>query len=318
MGTLTVLALVTVVFAGCVQPQIDQEQAPAALKSLQVYEYRYGLDDAFSPAVPHGWMVQVTNPTDDVVEFRYEMLHNVSAEHGPATDDGWMSASTPEQAPKRVRIKGGTSVAYLFQAQLPANATNVTYALQVLDADQNVVEQQVFQRELTPIESVVAVAPGHHVQTVTVGVFSNGTSFYTNIADLFEDEAFPHYTDDDEFDATPLPIYVFRDSRDEQPARSKDTCHFTTVTGYNALLKTQVLGSTGVRWLAPEEGYTVDGREDHFLYGEDLIFLNTVVAHDGGTTMRDQVPDPTADCFDPDRYSPVPPPQSPLLHAPVS
>lgn len=159
--------------------------------------------------------------------------------------------------------------------------------------------------------SLRTVDPGMHVLTETVGLWTNGTSFYTNVASLLEDPAFPAggHIDRDAAAASsaPLPIYVYGEENSEQPARSRDTCHFTTISGYNALLKRQTELAAGVRFLEPTEAYTREGAEDHLLYGDALLFLNTIVAIEGQTTTADQIPDPQGACFDPTNHIPTPP-----------
>jgi hypothetical protein len=145
-----------------------------------------------------------------------------------------------------------------------------------------------------------AVRAGDHVQTFTAGMWINGTSFYTNIATLNNEGSFPAGYNRTEFGGDALPVYVYDSDRSEQPARSKDTCHFTTIPGYNTLLRMQSAGSTGVHFLLPEEGYTSAGNEDHLLFGEALIFLNTVTRIDESTGPRDGAGDPQGDCFDPE------------------
>ena len=142
------------------------------------------------------------------------------------------------------------------------------------------------------------VGAGDHVQTQTVGFWTNGTSFYTNIPALNADPDFPAGYPRADFVGDPLPVYVYGADRTEQPPASRDTCHFTTIPGYNALLRTQAEGSTGVRFLAPEEAYTRPGAQDHPLYGDALVFMNTIVAHDGATGPLDTLPDPQGACFD--------------------
>ncbi len=142
-----------------------------------------------------------------------------------------------------------------------------------------------------------AVGAGDHVQTITAGFWVNGTSFYTNIQALNDDPAFPAGYDRSEFGGDALPIYVYDRDRTEQPPTSKDHCRFTTINGYNEMLKRQSDGGTSVTYMAPEDGYTRPGNEDHDLYGDPLIFINTIVAHEGAVDDR-PAGDPQGACFD--------------------
>jgi hypothetical protein len=54
--------------------------------------------------------------------------------------------------------------------------------------------------------------------------------------------------------------------------------------------------------LLPEEAYTREGAEEHFLYGDSLVFMNTVVANVGEVSELQALPQPTGDCFNAERY----------------
>lgn len=312
-----VIVLLAPLLSGCIEPGSDgPESPPAPLTSLEVYEYRYDGDDVAYPGYAYGWMARITNHDSVNIPFIVKPVDNLTA-FGPATNESWELFD----APAVDILPPGESKLYLFQATF-ANATNQTgFSVRVIETDQASPDvdapiQQVgrFLRDLeSPATGPNPVGPGQHVHTATVGVWLNGTSFYTNIPDLNADEAFPAGYDRSEFGGDPLPIYVYGEDRTEQPPGSKDTCHFTTITGYNALLKTQVEHGTSVRWLAPEEAYTRPGAEEHQLYGDVLVFMNTIVQHDGGVGPAERAPDPTGDCFRPQNSSPVPLPPPPTL-----
>lgn len=296
--------------AGCIDP--PTEDAPTAivpLTSLEVYEYRYEGDAVAFAGFSYGWMARLSNPGDHHVAFVVVPLANETL-FGPAGNTSWetFDAPTPDV------LAPGESKVYLFQ-QTFANVTNETgFRIDVIDAsdleaDAAVSERGVFRRGIHySNEGMIPITAGQHVQTATVGVWLNGTSFYTNIPDLNASAEFPAGFNRSGVADAPLPIYVYDKDRSEQPAGSKDTCHFTTITGYNALLKTQVAEGTNVRWLAPEEAYTRPGAEDHHLYGDVLIFMNTIVQHDGGVGPAGRPPAPQGKCFDVNNTSPVPVP----------
>lgn len=287
----TLVFLTATLLGGCIAGNESPPHAP-----FEVYEYRYAGDDVFVEGHPYGFVARIHNPTSTPITVQVDGLGAVS-EWGPLlAEDGW-AKDTPD-APWV--LNGSASILFLFQA------TDDTLAEErvgfSVHADNGATAT--FDRNVTIQSASTGVSAGDHVQTATVGLWLNGTSFYTNIADLNDDPDFPAGYDRGDFDGAPLPVYVYDANSDEQPDGSIDTCHFTTIKGYNALLKTQATDSTNARFLTPEEGYTRPGAEDHFLYGDALVFLNTVVAHDGSTGQADAAPQPTGDCFDCYRYTP--------------
>ncbi|MGB1586692.1 MAG: hypothetical protein ACPHID_06575 [Thermoplasmatota archaeon] len=273
------VCLLLLPLAGC----IEDSTAPVTdSPPVSWYVYQYPEWDALVGET-HGYAVQVTAQEDALV--RLEPIGATSAtalvgdERFQVTADGFVPLRANQSSLWLIEARGrdgGFDVATHTGA--PASWEGPRWQLRPGQGD--------------------PIVPGQHVATVTVGLWTNGTSFYTNIPELNEDPDFPAGYDRATFDGTPLPIYVYDQDRTEQPTGSKDTCHFTTITGYNALLKTQVNGGTSVRYLQPEEGYTVAGAEDHFLYGDALVFLNTVTAITGTTGAADNLPAPTGACFD--------------------
>lgn len=323
LPTLCVLVVLSsIAFAGCIDGD-EGRDGPAPLESLEVYEYRYGGDDVALPGIAHGWMARITNPGDSAVAFAVEPLGN-GTRYGPAGDAGWEVL----KAPQVDLLAEGESKVYLFQNTWTEAPNETGFQVHVFDRlpsgdgseteDLRVMERGEFTREIAWKEEVTKVAADQHVKTATVGVWLNGTSFYTNIAHLNDDPEFPlpDNANRSDFDGAPLPIYVYSEDRSDQPPGSKDTCHFTTITGYNALLKTQADQGTNVRWLAPEEAYTRPGAEEHWLYGDVLIFMNTIVAHDGPLGPADRVPNPQGDCFNTNNTArpPAPPPSHLPFH----
>lgn len=279
--------VLVVVMAGCAAlPDPPVEAFP-----LDVY--------VFAPAGSwfgaHAVMARVTNPTDGGVAYEVE-VDLQRGRVGPVDATGWQEGAADTLGPGESRL-------WLLDFQ---EVTGHTFRLRIDAAGGSYEWNQTLPNAGGP-----PVEAGMHVLTYTVGVWINGTSFYTNIASLNEDAAFPAGYDRSAFGGAPLPVYVYDQDRSEQPARSIDTCHFTTIPGYNALLKTQSEGGTGVRFLAPEDGYTRAGNEEHFLYGDALVFLNTVIAIEPRDERLDDVPDPQGDCFDVNRYTPDPVPDVP-------
>ncbi len=319
---LAALALV-IAMAGCLDATLTgDDDFP-----LQVYRYHLPGDDRIVDGVVDGWLFLVTNPTDKALPVRILPVNLESAKTGPVTADGWQAEQVRQPADA---IRVGTPMVGATPSLLAPGESRLwmvhnlgngaAFPLGVTVSVQPVANDAAgypasHNKDLFWVQAErmagPAVAPGDHVQTVTVGVWSNGTSFYTNYPQLEADDSFPQGYPDSA-DGAPLPIYVYGSDRSEQPGRSRDTCHFTTIDGYNALLKEQAEGHTGVRFLTPEEAYTRPGLEDFFLYGQPLIFLNSVLVHDGPADATPG-PDPTGSCVHPNNHSPVPLPlPSPL------
>lgn len=303
-------------FAGCVEAPTAQTAAlPTGLVEA-FYSYSYPGDSVAAVGLPFGG-VFLLNHTGTGAAEALITVDPAPSSLSLATRDG-VVAIEPNQT---VPVLPGEPKLILMEHLFEAPGTiNVTTTVSFLGpgtgtALERTMTTSTWERSVTVDASSRFVRPGHHVQTATVGLWINGTSFYTNIAELNSDLRFPAGYPETDFDATPLPIYVYNADGAEQPNGSRDTCHFTTITGYNELLKTQASGTTGVRYLEPTEAYTRDGAEDFFLYGHPLVFLNTIVAHDGATGPADAAPAPAGDCFDANRYSPV---ELPPVAAPVA
>jgi hypothetical protein len=309
---LLAVLLAAPLLAGCIGGDSGEDELPQ-LSALRVYEYRYPGDDVAHAEHPYGWMMRVTNVA--------ETPHWAGVRVGdPEVVEWWaVTADGPTRDDAAYRLEPGASVLFLFQAQPGFALDSVEYEVRMSEPSAtaeesfDILERSVFSRDLTTVAEHRPVAPGHHVRTMTVGVWVNGTSFYTNIAALNADDAFPAGYDRSAFGGDALPIYVYDKERAEQPPGSRDTCRFVTIAGYNALLKTQAEKTTGVRFLFPEEAYTRPGAEDHSLYGDALVFMNTIVAHEGAVDDVAALPQPLGDCFDPNNTSPVPIPPVPSL-----
>jgi hypothetical protein len=320
------VVVLAVLLAGCIAPPGSDGTEPARLSSLSVYEYRFQGDDAAFIGLSYGWMALITNEASRSVVFAVEPIHE-ETRFAPATTSVWSGGEDVTAE----RLGPGESRLYLFQTIHGSKVDETGFHVRVLDlslgpeetmtigpagewneASFGVLQQATFNRTLQWPETMTKVVPGTHVQTRTVGVWSNGTSFYTNIAELNDDPAFPKGYDPAGFGGAPLPVYVYEDEASEQPPRSRDNCYFVTIGGYNALLKTQAAGGTNVRWLAPEEAYTRPGAEGHHLYGDVLVFMNHVVAVDGTVGPLGPLPDPQGDCFNPEHALPVLPVPLPM------
>jgi hypothetical protein len=140
-----------------------------------------------------------------------------------------------------------------------------------------------------PAEGRAAQA-GQGAHVLYAGFWENGTLFDTNLQDLDIGSGWPKagWYQGGHWD--PLPVYVYDQDRSEQPAHWKSPFtgtpaagspvdeqagagYYTTIKGFNEAVKGLPVGSRQVFHLAPEDAYTLPGREDHPLYGDALVFL---------------------------------------------
>ncbi len=297
-GPMVMVLIAGAVLSGCLDGGgRDVQQDPQGLDSLEVYEYRYPGDAVMHAGYPYGWMARVTNDGDEPALFTVQ-AHDNDTEWGPVTSGGWQ----PENGTEAQALDAGQSLLFLFQRPAAPFVPSLEYTVSVVDST----ERASFNRTLTQPLREAGVNANDQVTTATVGVWTNGTSFYTNIRGLNEDPGFPAGYDRENFGGSDLRVYVYDEDTSEQPAGSRDRCFSVTIPGYNDLLKSQAEGTSNVRFLAPEEAYTREGREDHDLYGDALVFMNTIVAHGGEVTPLQELPQPTGDCFDPQNTVPLP------------
>ncbi|MHB1260640.1 MAG: FKBP-type peptidyl-prolyl cis-trans isomerase [Thermoplasmatota archaeon] len=133
-------------------------------------------------------------------------------------------------------------------------------------------------------------APGQGAHVWYAGFWENGTMFDTNLQDLDVGSGWPKagWYEGGHWD--PIPVYIYDQDRTEQPAYWKSPFsgtpaagspadeqagagYFTTIKGFNEAVKSIPVGTRQVFHLAPEDAYTLPGREDHPLYGDALVFL---------------------------------------------
>lgn len=144
--------------------------------------------------------------------------------------------------------------------------------------------------DLRPPEEGQSAGPGQGVHVLTAGFLEDGTLFYTNIAEV-DGGKWPRTEWYAWEGGDPLPVYVYGEDRAEQPAHWKDpqagtplagtvegVGYYTTIPGFNEALKGLSTSTVRVARLAPEEGYTRPGNEEHPLYGKALVFYVKAVA----------------------------------------
>lgn len=305
------VCLALVALAGCLDAGQDDVDGAEPLPGLAVYEYRYRGDDVVHPDHPYGWMLRVTNTQQEDLAVRAEAGDPEHVRWGPVQDSGWK----PDARDAPQELAPGESLLFLFQ-WTGGLTERLSYGVSLMEAGGNgseatALDSQWLERGVQQPKSTLPVAANDHVTTRTVGVWVNGTSFYTNIEALNDDPEFPAGYDREDFNGGILNAYVYDEESGEQPAGSRDRCFGVMIEGYNELMKSQAQGTSNVRYLQPEEAYTREGAEDHFLYGDALVFLNTVVSHEGEVTPVRSAPFPAGDCFDPMHASPVPLPGLP-------
>jgi hypothetical protein len=303
-----IIAMLTVVaLAGCVsEPEIEgftPDEFP-----LTVYRHSWAGSDVFVPGTEHGMAFTVTNPSERevVVGMFLEGTSNVllgpiMTTSGSASIEAWQAIRIEGDEVRGVpaTLAAGTSTTFLGKVSEYSDS-NIT--ARFLASDPLDVEILYDSWETSWTISTMdgaEVTPTTLVQTTTVGLWTNGTSFYTNSAELLADPTFPAGGNVNRGeDTATLPIYVFDNDRSEQPLGNGDNCYFTTISGYNALLDRQSEFSTGVSLIQPSQAYSIEGNEGHLLFGDPLIFLNTIVTIDGQTSTEDELPDPAGACFD--------------------
>lgn len=294
---LLLLILTVATLAGCVDDNLPDAVAPEEIR-------------IWAPTVPEFLQASTTNGFGSVVRVDNTLSETIEVALLIPEATGFAGAIGRTSGVERdvflgVRLeeRGGVTSSYelapaesrIFLLQLdtvPANLTIRALGQTVLGAPIN---SNVLVLPIT-MQAGEQVLPNDHVHTRTALFLPDGSSLYTNIPELMEDEGF-RYEFEGEVDGTPLPVYVYDQDSTEQPDGSKDRCYFTTIEGYNSLLKTQTVGMANARFLPPELAYTREGAEDHPLYGLSMLFVNTVVSSEGSLSATDALPDPSGACF---------------------
>lgn len=154
-----------------------------------------------------------------------------------------------------------------------------------------------FERTVTlaePEEAEVAEG-GKGVLVRTVGLWGNGTSFYTNHGGFHDRGELPRSYLGDYAGDDPLEVYVYNESRDERPERYNESGYSTTISGFNEALHGLPTVGARMTFAAPDEAYTTEGNEDHQLYGDPLYFYIEALEVE---TVPCEVPQPV--CTPPD------------------
>ncbi|MEA3203289.1 MAG: hypothetical protein QOI63_964 [Thermoplasmata archaeon] len=147
--------------------------------------------------------------------------------------------------------------------------------------------------DLRPPAAGMVAQPGMGVRVMAAGFWENGTLFYTNIPQV-DQAAWPRAAWYAWSGADPLAVYVYGQDRGERgalwsastagtaagPVTGNATAwdYATTIPGFNAALKGLSLNTARVVRVAPEDAYTVAGKERHPLYGAALVFYIKLVA----------------------------------------
>lgn len=121
------------------------------------------------------------------------------------------------------------------------------------------------------------VEVGKGVLVHTAGVWTNGTSFYTNLDRFHQRGDLPKAYLGDYGGGDPLKVYVYDESPDEMPRRYEEAGYAATIPGFNDALKGMTTTAPRTTYLTPEEAYTREDRRDHPLYGDALVFYIEVV-----------------------------------------
>ncbi len=270
------LLLLTVGCLGSDPAPLDLCQAPE-LVTFGPEPGADGLPRAPGETVPVlAWM---TNPTNRTLNAT--LSDNRSAIFDPLRPGAGSTALTVQLAPNETGFGG-----------IHAEHDNATLTATLTQAEP-------CQGEPTASEPVELAEPteaergegGRGVLVHTVGWWTNGSSFYTNLDRYHDDPATPKgYADYSGGEA--LPVYVYNESGEEMPPRYERAGYVTTIPGFNEALKGIPTTGALLAYLEPEQAYTRPGNEDHPLYGDVLIFYIEAVEV---TTVPCEVPQPVCD-----------------------
>lgn len=257
-------ALLAGLLSGCVgleQPACDPETA-ASLRTPWV-------DGAYlrtDPGTTWDTLVLSRGGEDPVAS---------AAPAGWAVESGRLSAGDGEANLSVLRVTPGTGM----------GALDLAYSY----ADCSGPQSGTIHWDLSEPREGRSAHPGQGVHVYTAGFWENGTLFYTNMKSVDHSD-WPRAGWYAWEGADPLPVYVYDQDRSEQPAAWKDPTaatpaegevpglgYFTTIPGFNEALKGLSTNTVRVVRLAPEQGYTRAGNEDHPLYGDALVFYIKVV-----------------------------------------
>lgn len=249
-----------------------------------------------TPGEPVPVMAWATNvaPVPLAVDARLEPAGRVVASSFPTDDDPldggvlepgerWFLAVELDADP----ADGNLSV------EIVTDAVGVEGDAREIACEYNVTHARTFEPS-EPTDAPRGEA-GKGVLVRTVGWWTNGTSFYTNMARYHERADLPEGYLGPYEGSEPLKVYVYNESGDEMPERYNESGYVTTIPGFNEALKG--IPTTGARlaYLEPEEAYTREGYEDHGLYGDPLLFYIEAVEV---RSVPCEVPQPV--CMPPD------------------
>lgn len=123
--------------------------------------------------------------------------------------------------------------------------------------------------------------PGIGARVRTVGFYENGTIFYTNMEDVWDNEVLPRVRLSEDPPAfEPLKVYVGGERGERPPEPYNRSGYVPVIEGFDAALVGMRAGELKFTHIAPDEAYTRPGNEDHVLYGFALDFLIEVVSVD--------------------------------------
>jgi hypothetical protein len=314
------LVLLLSLFAGCI------DDVPNAESMVSFYRVSYDDSDVVqysSLGYFHTGMGVISNVGEFPVIVAFGDIYSVKNESDDqsatfgwadlALQDGFASGFEPiDEFPdlagrrsftleaKESKLVRTETLAYFAES----DAMEMALPVRVFDLDQSPIDAFTKTWTITREDPGIWTQAGYHVQVVTVGMWVNGTSFYTNAAAAIQDPDFPGapgwVTPEDGTDA--LPIYIYDDGPEEQPFSSRDNCYFTTISGFNSQISGSKVGITRVGLLTPEQAYSGENyTPDHDLYGDALAFMTTIIAVDGSNGIQDDRPDPQGACFSAER-----------------
>ena len=113
------------------------------------------------------------------------------------------------------------------------------------------------------------------MQLHTVGVWPNGTIFYTNWKAVVDGGAAPDVdlSPDEPADYEPLKVYVGGERGKRPPEPYNRSGYVNVIPGFDAALPGLKAGHVRAVRIAPEDAYTRAGNEKHRLFGDPLAFI---------------------------------------------
>lgn len=307
-GLWTLILSISLIAAGCLGGD-EQGSVACPDPELQVF---HGTDGSgtvpTAPGEPIPLVYWATNPTDSTVQLVGTTLPAPEGaldpqDPGAPVDREIVHEVGPNQTSFAVFQPGPDGENLTLQVDLAPTGPDAL--VDGLDCDLTGVAAG--EVPLAPPAEEDRGQTGKGVHVHTVGWWTNGSSFYTNL-DRYHDSSLPKGYLGEYAGGDPLKVYVYDEDPDEMPRRYEEAGYAVTIPGFNEALKGIHTTAPRLVYLEPEQAYTREDRRDHALYGDALIFyIEAVEVEEVPCT----VPEPVCDV--PTTPDPPPPAASPAL-----